>query len=99
MAPEDETWDVSAALRPRQPEQAPQCMIVLNTPIPDSYTKLFERLWCAAAYRILADGAANRVYDYAASRSGAPLPLPSLIIGDLDSIRPDVRAHYEAQVG
>lgn len=53
-----------------------------------------------ASLRICADGGANRLYDEVARRqAGAPdgpAHLPTAIVGDLDSIRPEVAAFYRA---
>lgn len=59
---------------------------------------------CAAQLRICADGAANLLLDGLKQWTGCSaeqLPeqrrryLPHIIAGDLDSIRPDVRAFYQ----
>lgn len=55
---------------------------------------LFERVWTCARYRVCADGAANRLYDGLGSDARRRAFLPHLIKGDLDSIRPEVRAYY-----
>lgn len=47
---------------------------------------------CAATLRICADGGANRLYER--EQQGATTCHPHVIIGDLDSIRPEVAAHY-----
>lgn len=53
---------------------------------------------CTATLRICADGGANRLYDELRGPSHAsdsvPMPHPHAIIGDLDSIRPEVAAYY-----
>lgn len=57
-----------------------------------------RRMWEGAAIRVCADGAANRLHD---SFDGE-LPgererfIPDVIVGDLDSLRPDVSAFYSA---
>ena len=48
----------------------------------------------AGAARVCADGGANRVHDATAARA-APALAPDLVVGDLDSLRPDVRAALE----
>lgn len=60
-------------------------------------------LWESTTYHVCADGGANRLYD--ATTSGTQNSssnennidkfIPDMITGDLDSIRPDVRAYYE----
>ncbi|WFD36740.1 ribonuclease Z [Malassezia cuniculi] len=86
------TWDI-AALVGSAADAQPYAVVLLNTPIPHAHVRTFERIWTHASERICADGAANRLYDLALDQ----LPLPTQICGDLDSIRPQVRAHYEAQ--
>ncbi|KDN38508.1 Thiamin pyrophosphokinase, partial [Tilletiaria anomala UBC 951] len=65
----------------------------------------------AAVYRICADGAANRLFDALSSRGfrdfaeAGPVPMspsekgqfvpPNEIVGDLDSLRPEVRQFFE----
>jgi thiamine pyrophosphokinase len=44
---------------------------------------------CAAHFKVCADGGANRLVD---ELPGAPAP--DAIVGDLDSLRPEVRQHY-----
>lgn len=66
---------------------------------------LFWRLWRRARLRVCADGGANRLFDAtlrshgAASSTSSASPtgeqfLPTLVCGDLDSIRTDVAIHY-----
>ncbi|KAJ3125047.1 hypothetical protein HK101_006003, partial [Irineochytrium annulatum] len=47
--------------------------------------------------RLCADGGANRLHDRLADDAARSQLLPDLILGDLDSIRPDVRAFYESR--
>ena len=54
----------------------------------------FNRLWWQSSVRVCADGAANRLHDSLDEESRVYM-LPDLIIGDLDSIRPDVASYYE----
>ena len=70
-------------------------LVVLNTPDAASERAL-RWLWArAGAARVCADGGANRVHDATAARA-APALAPDLVVGDLDSLRPDVRAALEA---
>ncbi|KAI9776484.1 MAG: hypothetical protein M1835_005508 [Candelina submexicana] len=71
-------------------------LLILNSPITDLAT--FESLWCHANYTICADGGANRLYDsFGPVHEDSPHQdfLPDTICGDLDSIRPEVEAHYD----
>ncbi|XP_078156652.1 thiamine pyrophosphokinase 3-like [Carex rostrata] len=72
-------------------------LVVLNQPLP-RFTPL---LWNRAQVRICADGGANRVYDdileLFPDQDSSEVRLrytPDVIIGDLDSIRDDVKAFY-----
>ena len=85
-------------------------LIILNTEQRSSKGEardLFGHLWDEASVRVCADGAANRLHDAlsverrAALRAARIPPaerrsnqLPDVITGDLDSIRPEVRACY-----
>lgn len=77
---------LSAATNPPPPGSA---LVVLNA---DSFGRpLLEALWDASAFRVCADGGANRVYDLLGG--GA---VPDAVVGDLDSARPEVLAAYAA---
>jgi len=64
-------------------------LIVLN----NSLDPIFPSLYRSAEYVVFADGGANRVYDEYGSK--AKEFLPDCVIGDLDSLRPEVRKFYE----
>ncbi|KAI5779326.1 putative thiamine pyrophosphokinase [Geopyxis carbonaria] len=68
-------------------------LLILNQRI-EKHDELFAALWHNAAVRVCADGGANRLYD---SRNEAERHswLPDAVIGDLDSLRGDVRKFYE----
>lgn len=83
---------------------APSCplnlaLIVLNveSSIQDSQksaaARRFSHLWQQSSLRVCADGAANRLHD-SLSDSARDQMLPDLIMGDLDSLRPDVESYY-----
>jgi thiamine pyrophosphokinase len=65
-------------------------LVILNSPIQSPPSLVFQHLWDSSSFRVAADGGANRLYD-----SNSSLLLPDAIRGDLDSLRPNVRAHYE----
>jgi len=74
------------------------CLIILNVPISRPPSRVFEHLWDQSTYRICADGGANRLFDATTVSSEEAVPsayLPDKIKGDLDSLRSDVRDHYE----
>ncbi|KAL0093625.1 thiamine pyrophosphokinase [Phycomyces blakesleeanus] len=88
-------WAPSSILLPQGPPK-PFCLIQLNQPIV--HVHLFERLWANATIRLCADGGTNRLYDaFENSPEKRDKHLPDEIRGDLDSIRPEVRAFYEAK--
>lgn len=76
-------------------------LIILNSPI-SSY-ECFRQLYKHASFRMCADGGANRVHALLMSEHPESDELdvlrtlpPSVIHGDLDSLRPDVRKMYES---
>lgn len=69
-------------------------MIILNQPITRRDTLM--RVWYASTLRYCADGGANRLYD-ALDPEERERMLPTMIKGDLDSIRPDVKAFYASR--
>ncbi|KAI9930137.1 hypothetical protein ASPWEDRAFT_167804 [Aspergillus wentii DTO 134E9] len=71
---------------------APFALVVLNQPINE---RAFGVLNENACFTICADGGANRFYDMMKSQEKESTHLPNAIIGDLDSISPTVRTHYE----
>lgn len=88
-------------------------LLLLNTAAPAadssspaaSAPHILAHLWPrCAAYRIVADGAANRLHAAAAALpagvgGGAPALLPDAIAGDFDSLRRDVARHYRDACG
>ena len=67
----------------KQKEGLPQkiALIICNgNPPPE---KLLHQLWQEADYRVAADGGANQLYCYNLS--------PDAVVGDFDSIKPEVR--------
>ncbi|KAI8999907.1 thiamine pyrophosphokinase [Hyaloraphidium curvatum] len=87
--------DLALYLHPGgQPER--YALIVVNTPLcrRDS----FEKIWNRAAVKICADGGANRLFDQFRGDDAAREEfLPGYIVGDLDSVRPEVMDHYAAR--
>ena len=67
-------------------------MVLLNSPLGE----LFSPAWSAATCRICADGGANRLYDNYTSDEDRITNRPLAIVGDLDSVRPDVLKFYAA---
>eukprot|EP00128_Syssomonas_multiformis_P002516 Colp12_sorted_trinity150504_noHs@23038 len=74
---------------------AKAAVVILNQPLPikEGY---FHKIWTHAAMRACADGGTNRLYD----ETGDELReryLPDFIVGDLDSLREDVRQYYASK--
>lgn len=84
------TWSAVGLFADR-PHRASYAMIILNQPITRHDALL--RAWAASTLRYCADGGANRLYDALDAEERA-IMLPTMIKGDLDSIRPEVRAYY-----
>jgi len=64
-------------------------LILLNSPLSSSEGALWSQLWKNGQIRVVADGAANRLYatDYR--------DRVEYIVGDGDSIQEDVKEYYE----
>ncbi|CAI7646806.1 unnamed protein product [Penicillium glandicola] len=83
-------WDPSRFFRPLG-SPSPYALLILNQPINE---KAFGVLSRYASFIICADGGANRLFDMPETNEKES-KLPDAIVGDLDSIRPAVREHYE----
>ncbi|KAK4129863.1 thiamine pyrophosphokinase [Trichocladium antarcticum] len=79
-----------------QRESTGLALIVLNQPFEDNLAAI-RQLWNNASVRIAADGGANRLYDAAGKHGDPSLDALCVIIGDLDSLRPETRAYYESR--
>ncbi|CEJ62176.1 hypothetical protein PMG11_10684 [Penicillium brasilianum] len=84
-------WNPSCFFRP-EGSPSPYALLVLNQPINE---KAFGVLSEHASYIICADGGANRLYDMMKIQGREATELPDRIVGDLDSILPTIRKHYE----
>ncbi|KAL8979487.1 MAG: hypothetical protein Q9205_005191 [Flavoplaca limonia] len=70
--------------------------IVINQPIEDQYVlKTILAGGILTTLIVFADGAANHVNDLKLTESEEQGLIPNFICGDLDSIRPEVKAYYE----
>ena len=84
---------------PFQTEMHSQSRSSNNRCLPD----VLRVLWESTTYHVCADGGANHLYDATTSgtlnsssnENNIDKFIPDMITGDLDSIRPDVRAYYE----
>lgn len=99
------TWTCEELLRGHATKK--YALIIVNQPIRKD---VLQRAWQAVDIKLCADGGANRLFDvdhenqFVALSPEVPYAsyadtrqtryLPDLIKGDLDSLRPDVQAHY-----
>ena len=70
-------------------------LIILNSPITDG-GEVLKHLWSTSSLRICADGGANRLKDYLES-TGVKGMMPDRIVGDLDSLKDEVRQFFADQ--
>lgn len=94
--------DLSVLLAPLcdPPERQLRCaLVLLDAPCgPDA--ALLNYLWSrCAAFRVVADGAANRLLDECIRGRGMTHLVPHALAGDGDSVRPDVAAYFAAEHG
>ncbi|CAN0292245.1 unnamed protein product, partial [Laminaria digitata] len=82
----------------RTEEEEPLALVLLNTKGDYEAKHLLRCLWAGAALRVCADGAANRLHDsFDGDHPGERERfVPDVIVGDLDSLRPEVSAFYKA---
>lgn len=71
-------------------DRQPSCVIFLNT---DLLKIDLARLWDGLDLRICADGGANQLYSCFNEEERAK-HVPDYIVGDFDSLRPEVRQYY-----
>ncbi|KAI9681616.1 MAG: hypothetical protein M1829_000813 [Trizodia sp. TS-e1964] len=69
-------------------------LIILNQPLMN--LALFDKIWKRAVNKLAADGGANRLYDTFPNDTCRMHYIPDTIVGDLDSIRAEVRSFYSA---
>ncbi|CCE78884.1 Piso0_000918 [Millerozyma farinosa CBS 7064] len=55
------------------------------------------KVWSSTVLNVCADGGANRLFECFESEEVRSRFIPHFIVGDLDSIRPDVQAYYETK--
>jgi thiamine pyrophosphokinase len=72
-------------------------LVVLNQPLEDQ-VRFYSQVWKNSAYHVGADGGANCVHDLNVLNSDDNNVLNlDTVIGDLDSLRPDVREYWYAR--
>lgn len=89
-------------------QDGPLALVILNAHGDGESKGLLRHLWSRAALRVCADGGANRLHDSFGggggedgdSSVGDPSEeraryVPDIIVGDLDSLRPEVARFYE----
>ncbi|KAI1005036.1 hypothetical protein K3495_g3180 [Podosphaera aphanis] len=67
-------------------------LIVLNQKL-ELPISVYRKLWSNAVYKVAADGGANCLYAYNQVNHSSDLSIDS-IIGDLDSLRPEIKAYW-----
>ncbi len=68
-------------------------LILLNQPISKhAFVNLYEK----TSLVVCADGGSNRLFDAFSDERERAKYKPQVIIGDMDSVRPDVRTFYES---
>ncbi|PLN79299.1 thiamine pyrophosphokinase [Aspergillus taichungensis] len=85
-------WDPTQFFCTDVDPPAPYALVVLNQPINEN---AYGVLAGHARAIVCADGGANHFYEMMKGHHREDTDLPTLIIGDLDSIKPHVRSHYE----
>jgi thiamine pyrophosphokinase len=68
-------------------------LIVLNQPL-ELRNSFYAQVWQNAIYHVGADGGANRVYDLEEAFFKTPHITLDTVIGDLDSLRPEVSYYW-----
>ncbi|KAL2810258.1 thiamine pyrophosphokinase [Aspergillus granulosus] len=85
-------WDPTQFFREEENKSPPPfALVVLNQPINEIALAVLRE---HALTTICADGGANRFFEFAKLQGLEDTDLPDTIIGDLDSIRPEISAHY-----
>ncbi|AGO11092.1 AaceriAFR387Cp [[Ashbya] aceris (nom. inval.)] len=82
--------DIPSVLHP----QERSALLILNQELRLS-RKFLQALWDSSGICVCADGGANRLHDFFADERERSEYLPTYIVGDLDSLRDDVREFYE----
>ncbi|PGH36700.1 thiamine pyrophosphokinase [[Emmonsia] crescens] len=85
-------WYPAQFFNTAAPPSSPFALLVLNQPINQNAYKILKK---HASFTICADGGANRLYNLMRASGRESIELPDAIVGDLDSISPEVRKHYE----
>ncbi|KAL4818390.1 thiamine pyrophosphokinase [Aspergillus spinulosporus] len=84
-------WDPTQFFREDNTPRQPFGLLVLNQPINETALAV---LWKHALITVCADGGANRFFEWTKSKGRESDDLPTTIVGDMDSTRPEIRTHY-----
>ncbi|BCR94841.1 thiamine diphosphokinase [Aspergillus luchuensis] len=88
------TWDPTQFFRTEEGlPSSPYALLILNHPINE---RAYDVLQQHALTTVCADGGANHFYEMMKARGREDVDHPTTIIGDLDSIHPTIKAHYES---
>lgn len=83
--------DLKGCIQPAN--KARSVLLILNQRI--NVSTLFLKLWGQVKLRVCADGGANRLYEFFKDdRLARARYLPDYIIGDFDSLKPEVEQYY-----
>ncbi|SPO01533.1 related to THI80 - thiamin pyrophosphokinase [Cephalotrichum gorgonifer] len=95
-------WDLGAIIRPGRAKageadsEGPRfALIMLNQPVKNM--AVLHELWKGSCLRVAADGGANRLYELSQSTEPNTFDSLDVIIGDLDSLTPEARTHFESR--
>ncbi|KAL4974245.1 putative thiamine pyrophosphokinase [Aspergillus desertorum] len=84
-------WDPTQFFREDETPRQPFGLLILNQPTNETALAVLQK---HALITVCADGGANRFFEWAKSKGVEGDALPTSIVGDMDSTRPDIRAHY-----
>ncbi|RAK89919.1 thiamine pyrophosphokinase [Aspergillus costaricaensis CBS 115574] len=88
------TWDPTQFFRTEEGlPSSPYALLILNHPINE---RAYDVLQKHALTTVCADGGANHFYEMMKARGREDVDHPTTIIGDLDSIHPTIKSHYES---
>lgn len=100
---DDQAAAIAAAENDRL-DAGPLALVILNAQGEGESVGLLRHLWGRADLRVCADGGANRLHDSFGGGGGGDVEdrhqdrarfVPDIIVGDLDSLRPEVARFYE----
>lgn len=91
VQPEDaNVINLTSAFRPKNRS----AFIILNQPI---LLPNFKELWDNYELKVCGDGGANRLYNLFTNDEERSKHLPHYIVGDFDSLKPEIRQWYESR--